>query len=181
LLCALGLLFGAYPNVNIDLLVSQIPQLTQVPGRMEFIAKYNGASIFVDFCHTPDALQKVLMCLKRIPHRSLTIVFGCGGDRDKGKRLQMGIIAEKLADKVIITDDNPRFEDPALIRKDITHGITNFKEIPNRKDAIIHAIASLNKDDILLIAGRGNESFQKIMGKEIPFEDKRCVLDAIQG
>ncbi|MDR2464464.1 MAG: UDP-N-acetylmuramoyl-L-alanyl-D-glutamate--2,6-diaminopimelate ligase [Holosporales bacterium] len=181
LLCALGIVLSAYPSVKIDSLVSYIPQLTQIPGRMERVAEYNEASIFVDFCHTPDALQRVLTDLNAIPHKSLIVVFGCGGDRDKGKRQQMGIIAGKLADKVIITDDNPRFENPSAIRKDITRDIVNFTEIPNRKNAITHSIANLKKGDILLIAGRGNESFQKIMDEKIPLKDKDCVLDAIQG
>ncbi|MDR1597908.1 MAG: UDP-N-acetylmuramoyl-L-alanyl-D-glutamate--2,6-diaminopimelate ligase [Holosporales bacterium] len=185
LLCALGLILGAHGALVLDDLVAAIPYLSPIPGRMELVGTHNGASIFVDFCHTPDAFVTVLSELKNIPHNNLVIVFGCGGDRDKTKRAQMGRIAVQLASRVIVTDDNPRFEDPASIRKDILEGTQGagpdhrVTEIPGRRVAISQAIADLAKGDILLVAGRGHELYQKVMGNEILLSDRIYIQSTI--
>lgn len=180
LLCALGLVFGADPQITLDDILPLIPTLSSIPGRLEPIAEYHGGHIFVDFCHTPDAVEKVLINLRALnPHR-LIIVLGCGGDRDPDKRPKMGAIASKLADEVIITDDNPRNEDPALIRSAILKGAPQAKEIAGRKKAITEAIAEIRKDDILLVAGRGHEAFQLLKGgAKIVCNDKDIILQAI--
>ncbi|MDR0630985.1 MAG: UDP-N-acetylmuramoyl-L-alanyl-D-glutamate--2,6-diaminopimelate ligase [Holosporales bacterium] len=184
LLCALCLIIVAYPNVPVHDAVAAIAHTSPVPGRMEMAARYNGASIFVDFCHTPDALSKVLTDLKKIAHKSLVVVFGCGGERDKGKRAQMGQVAASLASRVIVTDDNPRFEDAQAIRWDVLSGISNLNhivEIPGRREAISRAIADLGEEDILLVSGRGHESCQIINGDRIPFSDSAYVREVVEG
>jgi UDP-N-acetylmuramoyl-L-alanyl-D-glutamate--2,6-diaminopimelate ligase len=151
------------------------------PGRLEKVAKApSGAPIYVDYAHTPDAIETVLQALR--PHTSgkLWIVFGCGGDRDPGKRPLMGAAAARFADKLIVTDDNPRTEDPALIRKAVMAKADGAQEIGNRAKAIETAIAALGADDVLVIAGKGHESGQ-IVGKETrPFNDADVARAAAQ-
>ena len=146
--------------------------LKGAPGRMEKVAfAASGAPIYVDYAHTPDSLEKVLQALR--PHTSarLRLVFGCGGDRDKGKRPLMGQIAAALADDVIVTDDNPRTEDAAAIRSQILATAKGAREIGDRHAAIATAIADLKTGDVLVIAGKGHETGQYIKGETIPFSD----------
>jgi len=158
-----------------------LAHLKGAPGRLQRVAwAANGASIYVDYAHTPDSLEKVLTAVR--PHVSgkLHVVFGCGGDRDKGKRPLMGEAAARFADRVIITDDNPRSEDAAAIRREARSGAPDAREIADRGEAISAAIASLEKGDILVIAGKGHETGQ-IVGTEVkPFSDTheaiRCAL-----
>lgn len=179
LLAALGLCMAISPKFSYAEWLEKVPELKAVPGRMERVATHNGASIFVDFCHTPDALKRVLTDLKNIPHRHLWVVFGCGGERDANKRPQMGEIAASLADHIFVTDDNPRGEDPAKIRAKICRNNPRLENVPGRDYAIRRAIAELSKDDILLVAGRGHESFQKIQGQRIAFHDGTFVRDVL--
>ena len=131
-----------------------------------------GASIFVDYAHTPDAIETVLKALRPHVAGRLHIVFGCGGDRDKGKRPLMAAAAARFADCVIVTDDNPRSEDPAVIRKEALVGAPGAREIPGRREAIGEAVAELSPDDALIIAGKGHEDYQ-IIGREVlPFSDR---------
>jgi len=142
-------------------------------GRLEKVAyAKSGATIYVDYAHTPDALETVLKAIRPHVANKLHVVFGCGGDRDKGKRPLMGAAAVRFADDVIITDDNPRSEDPATIRREALAGAKGAHEIGDRAQAIHDAIASLKTGDILVIAGKGHESGQ-IVGTEVrPFLDK---------
>ena len=143
-----------------------------VPGRMELAGiKMNNAKIFIDFAHTPDALTNVLNEAKAMCKGKLYVVFGCGGDRDKKKRPLMGKIASKYADKIIITDDNPRNEDPNIIRNEIIGMLKNVYEIANRRYAIKYAVNELESNDILVIAGKGHEKYQIIKNKFLPFDD----------
>lgn len=176
LLCALGLILGAFPEADRSRLVDALASLQAIPGRMEALTAPNGARVFVDFCHTPDALARALTELRRLTPRRLIVLFGCGGERDHGKRPLMAQIAEQNADCVIVTDDNPRSEDPASIRAEIASGLKRpFVEIPGRKIAIERALSDLTANDILLIAGRGHETFQKIGTERIPFRDRDVV------
>lgn len=161
-------------KINIKDVVTTIPQLMPVPGRMNCVeAKSNNPLIIVDYAHTPDALKQVLLALKEHNAKNIWCVFGCGGNRDKGKRPQMGHIAEELADHVIITDDNPRFEDNQHIVQDILMGMnTKPTVIHERKDAIEFAITQSHKDDLILIAGKGHEPYQLIKGHYHPFDDR---------
>jgi UDP-N-acetylmuramoyl-L-alanyl-D-glutamate--2,6-diaminopimelate ligase len=178
LLCAIGL--GLATGTSLSTILSTLPTLKGVAGRMEFIGKKNGASVFVDYSHTPDALECALKSLRSHSKGKLWVVFGCGGDRDAGKRPLMGEIAGKFADKVIVTDDNPRFEEPTLIRQKILEGCPSAQEIGNRAEAIAVAIAGLKEDDVLLIAGKGHESGQIIGNTVIPFSDQDEVLKHIK-
>lgn len=156
-----------------------LEQLKGAPGRMEKVAfAASGAPIYVDYAHTPDSLEKVLEALR--PHTSgkLHLVFGCGGDRDRGKRPLMGAIAVRLADVVIVTDDNPRTEDPAAIRAEILAAAGGAREIGDRADAIGAAVAALARGDVLVIAGKGHETGQYIDGVTHPFSDRAEAIGA---
>ena len=146
----------------------------RVPGRLEEVK----SGIFVDYAHTPDALEKVLTALSKIKKGKLITVFGCGGDRDREKRPIMGKLAEKLSDRVIITNDNPRSEDPQKIIEDILSGIENREKvavIPDRREAIFRALSEKEEDDIVLIAGKGHENYQIIGDKKLEFSDREVV------
>ncbi len=161
-------------------------QLKSVEGRMETFCFNNDISIFVDFAHTPDALEKVLKNVKKVCVGDLHLVFGCGGNRDVEKRPIMGAIASTYADNIYITDDNPRLEDPQKIRNDIIEGVKNgsqksvqIEEFSNRKQAIIEAIHRAKKNDCVVIAGKGHEKFQIIGQTFIPFSDSEIVKNEI--
>ena len=151
-------------------------------GRLDHAATAtSGAPVFVDYAHTPDALENAISSLRPYTKGRLVVVFGCGGDRDKGKRPQMGAIAARLADVAYVTDDNPRSEDPAAIRAEIMAACPKGIEIGDRARAICVAIDSLKAGDILLIAGKGHESGQ-IVGKSVlPFSDHDVALAAVRG
>lgn len=162
--------------------LAALETLTPVKGRLEHVgATPSKAQIFVDFAHTPDGLETVLRAIRPHTKGNLYCVFGCGGDRDKGKRATMGAAAAKLADYVIITDDNPRSERPARIREGILQGCPNAVVIPDRAEAIAGTIARLQADDILIIAGKGHETGQIIGDKTLPFSDHQCVADTLSG
>ena len=155
--------------------------LKPVRGRLERI-EGNGFSVFVDYAHTPDALKNVLQTLKALKKGRLITVFGAGGDRDRSKRPLMGEVASELSDIVIITSDNPRSEDPIKIIEDIKSGIkgNSFKVIPDREKAIKEAVYTASEGDIILIAGKGHESYQ-IVGKDIiPFDDLKVAKKYIK-
>lgn len=158
-----------------------LAQLVGVPGRMEHVAtRSNGAAIFVDYAHKPDALESALLALRPHAQNRIHLVFGCGGDRDAGKRPLMGAIAARLADQVIVTDDNPRSEQPALIRQAILAGCPNALEIGDRAQAIAYAVKNLASGDLLLIAGKGHEIGQ-IVGQEVhPFNDAEVAQVCVQ-
>lgn len=150
-----------------------------VNGRLEYVAGINGAYIYVDFAHTPDGLEKSLYALKTHCRGRLIGLFGCGGNRDKSKRALMGETAAKFTDFTILTSDNPRYEDPLDIISEIEKGYRHFSVkyvvVPDRKRAIEYAVNFLKKDDVLLIAGKGAEEFQEIMGIKYPFNDKDII------
>jgi UDP-N-acetylmuramoyl-L-alanyl-D-glutamate--2,6-diaminopimelate ligase len=147
-----------------------------VPGRMETI-HHGGRSAVIDYAHTPDAMRSVLTSLRRHCDGELWIVFGCGGDRDRGKRAAMGSVADNLADHLVITDDNPRTEDPDRIIDDILKGITHRDAIVlrDRGIAIRHALRSAKPGDLVLVAGKGHETTQEIQGVKHPFNDRDVV------
>jgi UDP-N-acetylmuramoyl-L-alanyl-D-glutamate--2,6-diaminopimelate ligase len=153
--------------------------LKGAPGRLEKVAQAaSGAPIFVDYAHTPDALETVLSALRPHTLRQLVVVFGCGGDRDKGKRPLMGASAARLADRVIITDDNPRSEMAQAIRADILTACPGASEIADRALAIDTAIAGLSAGDVLIIAGKGHESGQIVGPTTLPFRDRTEAVKA---
>ncbi len=168
---------------SINEVISKIHKLKSVEGRLEKIGVLrNGAKILLDFAHTPDALETVLSNIKQqFPKSKINLVFGCGGDRDKKKRLKMGKISSNYADKIFLTDDNPRTENPKKIRNEIKRGIKgkNLKEISSREKAIYQCIKELNSGDIAIIAGKGHEKTQEYNGKKKFFSDKKEILKSI--
>ena len=174
--------------------VRSLQSIQPIPGRME---KYEGIGqpiIIVDYAHTPDALEKVLCTLRELSRNAsqkkgaagqnarLFCVVGCGGDRDKGKRVMVGEVATRLADEVIFTSDNPRTEDPLSIIKDIVAGAgaKNYQIEVDRALAIYQAIDNAQPGDIVLIAGKGHEKFQEIKGQKVPFNDVEVVQQVLK-
>jgi UDP-N-acetylmuramoyl-L-alanyl-D-glutamate--2,6-diaminopimelate ligase len=157
-----------------------LEKLQGAKGRLEMVGTKNGAPIFVDYAHKPDALKKALEALRPYARGTLTVVFGAGGDRDHGKRPLMGRIAADNADRVIVTDDNPRSETPAAIRAAILADAPGAAEIGDRGDAIRTAIADLKNGDVLLIAGKGHETGQIVGDRTIPFSDHDAVAAALR-
>ncbi|MEA2865230.1 MAG: UDP-N-acetylmuramoyl-L-alanyl-D-glutamate--2,6-diaminopimelate ligase [Bradyrhizobium sp.] len=156
-----------------------LQHLEGAKGRLERVAERNGAPIFVDYAHKPDALAKALQALRPYARRKLVVVFGAGGDRDAGKRALMGAIAADNADSVIVTDDNPRSENPELIRAAILSAAKGAQEIGDRAEAIRTAIAALQPGDALLIAGKGHETGQIVGDRTLPFSDHDAVASAL--
>ena len=151
-------------------------------GRLERAAiSRAGAPIYVDYAHTPDGLRAAIDALRPHTARRLIVVFGAGGDRDTGKRPEMGKVATELADHVIVTDDNPRSEDPAAIRRDVLAGAPSATEIGDRREAIAAAIAAAGPDDVVLVAGKGHEQGQIIGAGEtlrvLPFDDVQVARE----
>jgi UDP-N-acetylmuramoyl-L-alanyl-D-glutamate--2,6-diaminopimelate ligase len=130
-----------------------------------------GTPIYVDYAHTPDAIEAAIAALRPHTDRRLITVFGAGGDRDVGKRAEMGAVAARLSDLAIVTDDNPRGEDPAAIRRDIMRGAPDAREVPGRREAIAAAVAQAGEGDIILLAGKGHEQGQIIGDQVLPFDD----------
>ncbi|HYM01715.1 MAG TPA: UDP-N-acetylmuramoyl-L-alanyl-D-glutamate--2,6-diaminopimelate ligase [Stellaceae bacterium] len=179
-LAALGLAIAT--GAPADRAVDALTLLTGAPGRLEHVATHsNGAPVIVDYAHTPDALETVLRALRAHCRGRLVTVFGCGGDRDAGKRPQMGAIADRLADVVIVTDDNPRSEDPALIRRAILAACPKAEEIADRRAAIERGVALLAPGDLLLIAGKGHERGQIVGAVTHPFDDAVVAREAVAG
>ena len=156
-----------------------LSSVKSVEGRLERVAHFRGADIFVDFAHTPDGLKKALSCLKELCEGKLVLVFGCGGNRDGGKRALMGETAAALCDFAIITSDNPRFEDPCAIISQIEEGYRRVSKeyvtVEEREKGIAYALSLLGEGDILLIAGKGGETYQEIMGIKFDYNDKATV------
>ena len=164
---------------NADAAFAALVDLKGAPGRLEKVAfAKSGAPIYVDYAHTPDALENVLTALRPHTKGKLSVVFGCGGDRDKGKRPLMGAAATRFADRVIVTDDNPRSEEAAAIRKEILAAAPGAEEIGDRAAAIHAGIAALGDGDTLVIAGKGHESGQIVGNLVHPFSDRDEAIKA---
>ncbi len=163
--------------------VAALKDAPQVPGRLEMVPGPKSFRVFVDYAHTPDALENVLRTLRSLePERVLT-VFGCGGDRDRAKRAPMGRAAEELSDWCIVTSDNPRSEDPEAICREITAGLRgrNHEVIADRRSAIRRAVAMAAPGDIVLVAGKGHEGCQEFADRKVPFDDVAEAAAAIRG
>jgi UDP-N-acetylmuramoyl-L-alanyl-D-glutamate--2,6-diaminopimelate ligase len=163
-------------GIRPDVIKKGIESFRSVPGRLEPVDHGQPFKVFVDFAHTEDALYNVLSLLRDVTQEGRIItLFGCGGNRDRSKRPLMGKVACRLSDKVVITSDNPRFEDPDLIISEIEKGIkgrfTNYEISPDRKKAIDKALRSARSGDIVLIAGKGHEKYQIVNDKIVPFDD----------
>jgi UDP-N-acetylmuramoyl-L-alanyl-D-glutamate--2,6-diaminopimelate ligase len=178
-LVAAGLIMAA--GTSAAQVLPMLESLQGARGRLDLAGTSKaGAPIFIDYAHTPDALAKALDALRPYVENRLIIVFGCGGDRDKGKRPEMGHVAVAGADLAIVTDDNPRSEDPAAIRRQILQAAPGAVEIGDRARAIAEAVAGLEGGDVLLVAGKGHETGQTIGTKVIPFSDHDAVAAALK-
>jgi UDP-N-acetylmuramoyl-L-alanyl-D-glutamate--2,6-diaminopimelate ligase len=163
--------------------ISALANAPQVPGRMECVGSMDGATVFVDYAHTPDALQNVCRSLRGLDPRRLITVFGCGGDRDREKRPLMGAVASRHSDYCVVTSDNPRSEDPERIIGNIEEGMSGavYERIVDRGEAIRAAIQEARGGDIVLIAGKGHEDYQEFDGSRVLFDDRkeaRTAMDA---
>jgi UDP-N-acetylmuramoyl-L-alanyl-D-glutamate--2,6-diaminopimelate ligase len=176
-LVAAGLAIGT--GSEPEAVFAGMEDLQGAKGRLELVGEHNGAPVFVDYAHKPDALAKALQALRPYAKRRLVVVFGAGGDRDAGKRPLMGAIAAGNADRIIITDDNPRSENPQLIRAAILQAAANAADIGDRAEAIRTAIAGLEPGDALLIAGKGHETGQIVGHQVLPFSDHDAVAAAL--
>jgi UDP-N-acetylmuramoyl-L-alanyl-D-glutamate--2,6-diaminopimelate ligase len=163
-----------------DAVFEALQRLEGAPGRLERIGDIRGASVFVDYAHKPDALEKAIAALRPFVRGRLVVVFGCGGDRDPGKRPMMGEIASRCADVAIVTDDNPRSENPVSIRAQILVAAPSAIEIGDRAAAIRAGAAMLRDGDALLIAGKGHETGQIVGDKTLPFSDAEEARAALE-
>ncbi|MFC3292574.1 UDP-N-acetylmuramoyl-L-alanyl-D-glutamate--2,6-diaminopimelate ligase [Modicisalibacter luteus] len=184
-LLAIATLYGL--GEPLEALCEAANALTPVPGRMQMITKPGLPSVIVDYSHTPDALHNALSALRdHLPRQGrLWCLFGCGGDRDAGKRPLMAQAVEPLADRIVITDDNPRSENPAAIRAQVMAGLSPAAKarvwcIDGRGEAIANVIAEAEPEDVILIAGKGHEAYQEIQGRRLPFSDTECAEAALQ-
>ena len=176
-LLAAGILIGA--GARPAEVMVQLANIEGAPGRMEYVAEAGGGGVYVDYAHTPDAVATALSAIRpHAPGRVIAIV-GAGGDRDRTKRPLMGAAAKKHADQVIVTDDNPRTEDPASIRAEILKGCPDAKEIGDRAEAIAAGIAMLSEGDVLLILGKGHEAGQQVGDEIFPFDDASVARGAV--
>ena len=166
-----------------------ISGLAGVPGRLESVHAGQDFEVVVDYAHKPDAVEAAIGALRPLTEGRVLVVIGAGGDRDTGKRPLMGEIAARLADLVVVTDDNPRTEDPASIRAAVLAGAEQVPsdrraevlEVGERRAAIAHAVAQARPGDIVLIAGKGHETGQEVHGTVHPFDDREVALEALRG
>jgi UDP-N-acetylmuramoyl-L-alanyl-D-glutamate--2,6-diaminopimelate ligase len=183
-LCALGNVLGKkeFSENELEKLLKNFSKLNPAPGRMQRAGVLkNKAQVFIDFAHSPDALENVLKLARKLTNQRVVVLFGCGGNRDAKKRPIMGKIASELADLVIVTDDNPRLEQAKNIRAEILQNCDKSKtlEIPGRADAIQKAVSLLKDYDILILAGKGHEKYQIIGAEKFEFDEEKIVKDAI--
>lgn len=176
-LCALGMVLAK--DNDADKYVPLLEKLRGVPGRLQLISGHEKGAVYVDYAHKPAALETVLKTLRPHTEGRLICVFGCGGNRDPGKRAIMGRIASELADVVVVTDDNPRYEEAADIRKEILKAAPDATEIGDRAEAIQWGVKHINDGDVLLVAGKGHEQGQIIAETVLPFNDKEEVEKSI--
>ncbi len=168
-------------DVSLEQAIAAISQIKPVAGRMQQLGGGKKPLVVIDYAHTPDALEKVLLTLRELAKGKLACVFGCGGNRDQGKRPLMGEVASRLADKVIVSSDNPRFENPAEIISAIVAGMHgDYQAEPDRAMAIAQAISAAKPGDVVLIAGKGHEEYQEIAGVKHPFSDQQLAKQALQ-
>ena len=171
-------------GVNAATIAAGLNEITEVKGRLQYVTDYRGGKIFVDFAHTPDGLSNSISALKKHTQGRLICMFGCGGNRDKSKRATMGEIAAQGADFCVLTSDNPRYEEPLDILAEVEDGYkkwsTSYVVVADRKKAIEYALEMIREGDVLLLAGKGGEDTQEIMGIKHPFSDQDVVRDFIE-
>jgi UDP-N-acetylmuramoyl-L-alanyl-D-glutamate--2,6-diaminopimelate ligase len=167
-------------EISDDAIAYGVKELRGVPGRFEAVDEGQPFAVLVDYAHTPDSLENVLRTARDLAQNRLICVFGCGGDRDRGKRPQMGGIATELADVAIVTSDNPRSEEPETIIAEILEGAADAEVEPDRRDAIARAIGEAGEGDVVVIAGKGHEQGQQFADRTIPFDDREVAREALR-
>lgn len=177
--------FAVQEGVPADKIETALAKVKGVPGRFESVDEGQDFAVIVDYAHTPDGLENVLKTARAIVEHRLITVFGCGGDRDRGKRPIMGRIAASLSDFCIVTSDNPRSEEPMDIINEILEGVrqvegAHYAVVPDRRDAIFHAIQLAGKGDLVMIAGKGHEDYQIIKGQVLPFDDRQVARECLR-
>lgn len=179
-LCALAAA-SAVSGADIGELLPYTSEMPAAPGRLEFIPNKLGVTVVVDYAHTDDALRNVLQCVREWAEGAVWVVFGCGGDRDRGKRPRMGAVAEELADYVIVTSDNPRTEDPQKIIGEICAGMRRapYAVQADRRAAIAQACAAARSGDVVVIAGKGHETYQEVNRVFYPFDDRAVAREVL--
>jgi len=179
-LAALAVAFGL--GIDLKRAASALGKFDRVPGRLDKVAGTGAFHVFIDYAHTDDALLNVLTTLRELAQGKLIVVFGCGGNRDAGKRPKMGRVAERLADFIVLTSDNPRKEDPREILRQIEAGFSDpakYEVVVDRREAIGRALARAKRNDIVLIAGKGHEAYQEFSDTIVPFDDKVVVQELL--
>lgn len=170
-------------GISLEIIAQGLQEVKGVDGRFELLDTGTDYSVILDYAHTPDGLENILTTAREFAKGRIITLFGCGGDRDHGKRPIMGEIAGKYSDLCIITSDNPRSEDPMDIIKDIVPGVEktgcDYTIIENRREAIEYALAQAQKDDIVILAGKGHETYQILKDKTIPFDEKQIVAEIL--
>ncbi|MDH3345765.1 MAG: hypothetical protein OEL75_01125, partial [Kiritimatiellaceae bacterium] len=167
-------------GIPVETIRTALASMKCVPGRLELVDGSKRKRVFVDYAHTDDALHNVLSALREITGGRLVVVFGCGGNRDQGKRRLMGEVASRIADYSIITNDNPRKEIPEKIAADIAAGFDSerkYEVILDRRTAIERGVELIGKNDVLLVAGKGHETVQEIGGAIFPFDDRETIRE----
>jgi UDP-N-acetylmuramoyl-L-alanyl-D-glutamate--2,6-diaminopimelate ligase len=172
-------------GLDLGIIEKALGQIRPVPGRLEIVPVNEPFRVCVDYAHTEDALRNVLVTVAELTRGRLICVFGCGGDRDKGKRAPMGRVAGELADFSILTSDNPRTEDPRAILADIEAGLaavprSRYQVIEDRREAIERALDIARPGDTVLVAGKGHENYQEFAHTVVPFNDRQVVEDYLQ-
>ena len=169
-------------GIDLEIIKRAIEKFSLVPGRLERVECGSGYSVFVDYAHTEDALKNIIQSLRQVCDKRIIVVFGCGGERDKTKRPKMGRVVSELSDYAIITNDNPRSEDPDKIIEDIKKGIKkdNFCVITERMEAIRKSLSVARQGDVILVAGKGHEDYQIINGKTLHFDDREAVKECLK-
>ncbi|MGH3006481.1 MAG: UDP-N-acetylmuramoyl-L-alanyl-D-glutamate--2,6-diaminopimelate ligase [Gaiellaceae bacterium] len=168
-------------DIEDDAIVRGVEHVAGVPGRFEGVDEGQPFAVIVDYAHTPEALENVLAEARRLARNRVTCVFGCGGDRDRTKRPLMGAVVSRLADRAIVTSDNPRSEEPGAIIEEILRGMEGEYEVePDRAEAIALAVAGADEGDVVVIAGKGHEQGQEFADRTIPFDDREVARDALR-
>jgi UDP-N-acetylmuramoyl-L-alanyl-D-glutamate--2,6-diaminopimelate ligase len=177
-----ALAVGGLCGIEFKTMVQSLSTIQSIPGRLELVPNRKHRKVFVDYAHTDDALKNVLTTLREICKGRLVAVFGCGGNRDRGKRRLMGQVAAELADYSIVTSDNPRHEEPGAIVGDIIEGFSTqeqYNVILDRREAIEAGLRKMGRKDILLVAGKGHETYQEFKGTIVPFDDRETVREIL--
>lgn len=177
--------FSVREGIEFDVIKRALEKVKGVPGRFESIDEGQDYSVIVDYAHTPDGLENILKTARQIANRRIITVFGCGGDRDRAKRPIMGAISGRYSDFSIVTSDNPRSEEPMAIIEEILGGLreienAHYAVVPDRREAIRHAIQLAASDDLVIIAGKGHEDYQIVKGEVLPFDDRVVARECIK-